>query len=58
MMVGEYLCEMSISGQNFYLKVLNLLGFFYQQMGHFMGSIPTTLERFFCYDLVLNHDRV
>ena len=28
MRVGEYLCEMSISGQNFYLKVLNLLGFF------------------------------
>ena len=58
MRVGEYLCEMSIFWQDFCLKALNLLGFFYQQMGHFMGSIPTTLEGFFCYDLVLNHDRI
>mgnify|MGYP002621760087 FL=1 len=38
---------MSISGQDFCLKVLNLLSFFYQQMGQFMGSILLPMGGFF-----------
>ena len=47
MRVGEDLCKLSISGQDFCLKVLNSLSFFYQQMGQFMSSILLPMGGFF-----------
>ena len=56
LVAGLVLNEHNLAG--FLLKSMEFIEFFYQQPGHFINSIPTTHEGLFCYDLVLNHDRV